>query len=243
VGNPNYTNQTGVIMEGKPVGSFWGLVRTGVWGTAEAAQASQYSYGTNNPLKPGDVKYLDVDNNLQINDADRMIIGNGNPDFYGSFINTFRYKGFDLLIDLQFNYGNDVLNMTKHSAEDRTGLANSYRSVLDAWTAENQNSMIAAVRDSKAGYTSNVDTHWVEDGSFIRGRNIMLGYNFPGQLTEKIGLSRARVYASAQNLFLITKYSGNDPEVNTYSQPFTQGQTFFDYPKPTLYMFGVSLGL
>jgi hypothetical protein len=243
VGNPNFTNQTGVIMEGKPVGSFWGLVRTGVWGTEEAAEAATYSYGTNNPLKPGDVKYLDVDNNGQINDLDRMIIGNGNPDFYGSFINNLKYKGFDFLLDIQFNYGNDVLNMTKHSAEDRTGLANSYKSILGAWTPEDQNSDIAAVRDSKAGYTSNVDTHWVEDGSFIRGRNVMLGYTFPSGLVERAGLSRARIYVSAQNFFLSTKYTGNDPEVNTYSNPFSQGQTFFDYPKPTLYMFGVSLGL
>ncbi|RAW00543.1 SusC/RagA family TonB-linked outer membrane protein [Pseudochryseolinea flava] len=243
VGNPNFTNQTGVIMEGQPVGSFWGLNRLGTWSTAEAEEAAKYSYGTNRPLKPGDIKYLDVDGNYQINDNDRMIIGNGNPDFYGTLINNFRYKGFDLLIDIQFNYGNDVLNMTKHSGEDRTGLANSYRTVLNAWTETNQNTPIAAVRDSKAGYTSMVDTHWVEDGSFIRGRNIMLGYNFPGSVVERVGLSKARVYVSAQNFFLSTKYSGNDPEVNTYPNPFSQGQTFFDYPKPTLYMFGVSLGL
>jgi TonB-linked SusC/RagA family outer membrane protein len=243
VGNPNFTNQTGVIMEGQPVGSFWGLVRLGTWGTDEAAEAATYSYGTNNPLKPGDIKYLDVNSDGLINDADRMIIGNGNPDFYGSFINTFKYKGFDLMIDLQFTYGNDVLNMTKHSGEDRTGLANSYRSVLSAWTAENQGGMIAGVRDSKAGYTSNVDTHWVEDGSFLRGRNVVLGYTVPSDIVQRVKLSRARVYVSAQNFFLITEYSGNDPEVQTYSQPFTQGQTFFDYPKPTLYMFGVSLGL
>ncbi len=243
VGNPNFTNQTGVIMEGQPVGSFWGLVRTGTWGTDEATEAAKYSYGTNNPLKPGDVKYLDVNGDYQINDADRMIIGNGNPKSYGSFINNFRYKGFDLLIDLQFSQGNDVLNMTHHSGEDRTGLANSYKSVLGAWTAENQGGQVAAVRDSKAGYTSNVDTHWVEDGSFLRGRNLVLGYTIPSNVVERIRLGRAKVYVSAQNFFLLTDYSGNDPEVNTYSQPFTQGQTFFDYPKPTLYMFGVSLGL
>jgi TonB-dependent starch-binding outer membrane protein SusC len=133
--------------------------------------------------------------------------------------------------------------MTKHSGEDRTGLANSYRSVLNAWTPEHQNTDIAAVRDSKAGYVSNVDTHWVEDGSFLRGRNVVLGYNVPNSVTDRIHLNRVRVYVSAQNFFLITKFSGNDPEVSTYTNPFAQGQTFFDYPKPTLYMFGVSAGL
>lgn len=247
VGNPNFTNQTGVIMEGKPVGSFWGLVRLGTWSTAEAAEAQLYgvnSYrGTNKPILPGDVKYLDVNGDHQINDDDRMIIGNGNPKFFGSFINTVKYGNFDLTLDIQYSYGNDVLNMTKHSGEDRTGLANSYRSVLSAWTPENQNTAIAAIRDSKAGYVSNVDTHWVEDGSFIRGRNILLGYTFSNNFTEKLRLGKLRVYVSAQNFLLSTEFSGNDPEVTTYTNAFAQGQTFFDYPKPTIYMFGISAGL
>lgn len=247
VGNPNFTNQTGVIMEGQPVGSFWGLVRLGTWGTDEAEEAAKYGEntyrGTGKEILPGDVKYLDRNNDYQINDQDRMIIGNGNPKSYGSLINTIRYRAFDFTLDLQYSYGNDVLNMTYHSGEDRTGLANSYKSVLNAWTPENQNTDVAAIRDSKAGYVSNVDTHWVEDGSFIRGRNIMLGYTLPSAITERIALSRLRVYVSAQNFFLATKFSGNDPEVSTYTNPFAQGQTFFDYPKPTIYMFGINAGL
>lgn len=146
------------------------------------------------------------------------------------------------MIDLQYSYGNDVLNMTMHSGEDRTGLSNSYKSTLNAWTAENQNTQIAATRDSKAGYVSNVDTHWVEDGSFLRGRNLVIGYTLPSALIDRMKLNRARVYASLQNYFLLTNFSGNDPEVSTYTNPFAQGQTFFDYPKPTLYMFGISVG-
>jgi hypothetical protein len=172
-----------------------------------------------------------------------MIIGNGNPKSYGSFINNLQYKSFDFVLDIGYSYGNDVLNMTMHSGEDRTGLANSYRSVLNAWTETNQSSNIAAVRDSKAGYVSNVDTHWLEDGSFIRGRNMVVGYTLPSDVIERIHLSRARIYASIQNFFLATKFSGNDPEVSTYTNPFAQGQTFFDYPKPTTYMFGLSVGL
>ncbi len=247
VGHPNFTNQTGVIMEGKPVGSFWGLVRLGTWSTSEAAEAAKFGSntyrGTGKPLLPGDIKYLDVNGDHAINDLDRMIIGNGNPDTYGSFINNVKYKAFDLTLDLQYSYGNDVLNMTKHSGEDRTGLANSYSSVLGAWTPENQNTDIAAVRDSKAGYVSNVDTRWIEDGSFLRGRNLIIGYTLPSAVVERLHLSRARVYVSTQNFFLSTKFSGNDPEVSTYTNPFAQGQTFFDYPKPTTYMFGLSVGL
>jgi TonB-linked SusC/RagA family outer membrane protein len=242
LGNPNFTNQTGIIQVGQPVGSFWGLVRLGTWGTAEAAEAAKYNYRGGKPMLPGDIKYKD-NGDYQINDGDREIIGKAYPDFFGSFINTLRYKNFDFTLDFQYSYGNDVLNMTKHSGEDRVSIANSYRSVLDAWTPENQNTSIAAIRDTRAGYVTNVDTHWIEDGSFIRGRNVLLGYTLPTAVVERMKLQRCRVYVSAQNFMLLTKFSGNDPEVTTYGNVFAQGQTFFDYPKPTIYMLGLSLGL
>jgi len=242
VGNPNFTNQTGIIKVGESVGSFWGLVRLGTWGTDEAEEAAKYNYRGGKPMLPGDIKYKD-DGNYQINDDDRQIIGKAYPDFYGSLINSFKYKNFDLMIDFQYSYGNDVLNMTKHSGEDRVSIANSYSSVLNAWTPENQNTSIAAIRDTRAGYVTNVDTHWIEDGSFIRGRNLLLGYSIPTAAVERIKLTRCRIYASMQNFMLLTKFSGNDPEVTTYGNVFSQGQTFFDYPKPTVYMLGLSIGL
>lgn len=242
VGNPGFTNQTGIIRVGDPVGSYWGLVRLGTWSDKEAAEAAKFSsYRGGKTLLPGDIKYLDVNGDYIINDADRMIIGNAYPDAWGSFINNLRFMNFELVLDLQYSVGNDVLNMTKHSGEDRVGIANSYRTVLDAWTPQNQNTEIAAIRDTRAGYVTNVDTRWVEDGSFLRGRNLLLGYNFPNTLAGRLGLSRLRAYVSAQNFFLITKFSGNDPEVTTYGNPFAQGQTFFDYPKPTIYTFGLNV--
>ncbi|WP_256007150.1 SusC/RagA family TonB-linked outer membrane protein [Pedobacter deserti] len=243
LGNPSFTNETGIIRVGEPVGSFWGLVRLGTWSEAEREQAAQYTYRGGNTLLPGDVKYLDVNGDFAINDADRMIIGNGNPDYWGAFINTFKYKGLELLLDLQFSQGNDVLDMSTHSAEDRQGIANSYKSVLNAWTPQNQNTPIAAIRDTRAGYVTNVDTRWVQDGSFIRGRNLLLGYTFPESIAQRLRLNRLRVYASTQNFFLATKYRGNDPEVTTYGNAFAQGQTFFDYPKPTMYTLGLNIGL
>ncbi|MDO7744280.1 MAG: SusC/RagA family TonB-linked outer membrane protein, partial [Pedobacter sp.] len=191
----------------------------------------------------GDVKYLDVNGDYQINDADRSIIGNGSPKGWGAFTNNFKYKNFELLLELQYSYGNDVLDMSTHSGEDRQGIANSYATVLNAWTPQNQNTDIAAIRDTRAGYVTNVDTRWIQDGSFIRGKNLLLGYTFPTAIAEKMKLSRLRIYTSVQNFFLATKYRGNDPEVSTYSNAFAQGQTFFDYPKPTTYMLGLNISL
>ncbi|HEY9258586.1 TonB-dependent receptor [Chitinophaga sp.] len=242
IGGPNFTNQTNIIRVGEPVGSFWGLVRLGTWSTSEAAEAAKFKdYRGGKPILPGDIKYLDVNGDHAITDADRMIIGNGNPKGWGGFINTFKYKSLDLTIELQYTFGNDVLNMTHHSGEDRTGLANSFASVLDYWTPEHQNTMIAAPRNPAAGYVTNVDTRWVEDGSFIRGKNILLGYTFNNSVIEKLHLSRLRIYTSVQNFFLKTKFSGNDPEVTTYTNAFAQGQTFFDYPKPTTYILGLNV--
>ena len=133
----------------------------------------------------------------------------------------------------------------KHSGEDRVGIANSFKSVLNAYdlTKPTQTSDIAAIRDTRAGYVTNVDTRWLEDGSFIRGRNLLLGYNFPTAFANTLRLSKLRIYGSVQNYFLSSKFSGNDPEVTTYGNAFAQGQTFFDYPKPTTYLIGVNVAL
>ncbi len=244
VGNPNFTNQTGIIRVGQPVGSFWGLVRLGTWSTKEAAEAAQFvSYRGGKPILPGDIKYLDVNGDHAITDADRMIIGNGNPKAWGSFVNSFHYKQFELTIELQYSTGNDVLNMTHHSGEDRQGQANSFASVLNAWTPDHQNTPIAAIRDQAAGYVTNVDTHWLEDGSFIRGKNLLLAYTFSPGIAQKLRVNKLRLYTSVQNFFLSTKFTGNDPEVTTYGNAFAQGQTFFDYPKPTTYTVGLNVGL
>lgn len=242
-GNPNFLSNTGIIQVGQPVASFWGLVRLGVWTEAERAEAAKFaSYRGGKPILPGDLKYLDVNGDYVINDADRVIIGNGSPKGWGGFFNSFRYKNWELLLELQYVYGNDVLNQTHHSGEDRVGIANSFRTVLDAYDPGkgNNNTMIAAIRDTRAGYVTNVDSRWIEDGSFLRGKNLLLGYNLSPALAQKIKLSRLRIYASAQNFFLSTKFSGNDPEVTTYGNAFAQGQTFFDYPKPTIYLIGLN---
>jgi hypothetical protein len=86
-----------------------------------------------------------------------------------------------------------------------------------------------------------MDTRKMSDGSFIRGKNLSLNYNFPVDLVKKVGLNSLRVFASAQNFFLITKYFGYDPELNNYTSAFSQGITYTNYPKPKTYMFGLSL--
>ncbi|WAC11570.1 SusC/RagA family TonB-linked outer membrane protein [Dyadobacter pollutisoli] len=247
VGGPGITNPTSVIRIGQPAGAFWGLTRLGTWSEAERDEAAKFTtYRGAFKMLPGDIKYKDVNGDGAITDKDRSIIGNGSPKGWGTLANTVRYGNFDLTFDMQFSYGNDVMDMNLHASEDRVSLANSYTSVLNAWTPENQNTPIAQLRDTKAGYVTNVDTHWIFDGSFLRGRNLLLGYNFPSEMVNKIKLSKLRVYVSAQNFFLLTKYPFGDPEMTPLrggdgDNVFSQGMIWHGYPKPTTYLAGLQI--
>lgn len=248
VGGPNFTNQTSIIRIGEPVGAFWGLTRLGVWSEAEREEAAKFtSYRNGLTILPGDIKYKDVNGDKAITDADRSIIGNGSPKGWGALTNNLRYKNFDLTLELQYMYGNDVMLMNLHPSEDRQALANSYTSVLNAWTPQNQNTMIAEIRDTRAGYVTNVDSHWIKNGSFLRGKNLLLGYTFPSEITSRLKLSRLRVYGTVQNFFLLVEDPiVGDPEVTPTNQgdassAFSQGQIWHNYPKPTTYMLGLQV--
>ena len=250
VGGPNFTNPTNVIRVGEPVGSFWGLTRLGTWSEAEREEAARFtSYRNGLTILPGDIKYLDVNGDRAITDADRSIIGNGSPKGWGALNNNFKFGNFDATLELQFMYGNKVMLMNLHPSEDRQTLANSYTSVLGAWTPTNQDSQIAEIRDTRAGYVTNVDTQWIKNGSFLRGRNALIGYTFPPAITNRLKLNRLRMYASAQNFFLLLEDPiVGDPEVTPTNQgggnsAFSQGMIWHNYPKPTTYMFGLQIGL
>lgn len=226
-----------VVRVGAPVGSFFGYVNQGTWSTSEESIAAKYL------KKPGDIKNQDTNNDGKINDNDRVIIGKGIPDSFGSFINTFTVKNFELMVDLQFMYGNNVLWRSKHSAEDRVGIANSFKTVMNGWTSTNQSTTLAELRPVPAGYNTNNDTDKIQDGSFIRGRNAVLSYKFPTEIVRKMKLSRLRAFVSVQNFFLSTKFPGYDPEVATSGAAFDQGFDLYAYPKARTFMVGLNIGL
>lgn len=234
---PWFLGQTNILRVGEPIGSIWGRVRTGTWGTDEADLAGQYG------LKPGDIKWEDLNNDGRIDANDSKIIGRMYPKWTANITNTFIYKNFDFSVELRIVEGVNVINATKHSVEDRQTLANSYATVLDAWTPDNQNSMIAEVRAWGTPYLTNGDTHWMEDGSFVRLQNLMLGYNLPSALLDKWKLTKARVFFSGQNLFVLTDYTGYDPEVNTFegSGQLPVGLDFFPFARPRTFSAGLNL--
>jgi TonB-linked SusC/RagA family outer membrane protein len=226
-----------IVRTGEPVGSFFGFIHEGTWNTSEESLAAKYN------KRPGDIKYKDVNDDGRINDADRVIIGGGIPEAFGTIYNSFSYKGFDLIVDIQYMIGNDVLFRSKHSAEDRTGIANSFKTVLNAWTPENQETNIAQIRPLTAGYNTFNDSDRVQDGSFVRGRNLMLAYNFAPDVLARMNVARLRTFFSVQNFFLNTEFQGYDPEVSTSGAAFDQGVDLYAYPKPRVFMLGLNITL
>ncbi|MDB5147480.1 MAG: SusC/RagA family TonB-linked outer membrane protein, partial [Mucilaginibacter sp.] len=236
---PNFLGQNFVIRVGQPIGSFYGMTRLGTYGDspAEVAEAAKHS------LKPGDRKYIynpDGSNYYSI-------IGNAYPKWTGTFSSSFRYKAFDLSFDIRFVQGVNTAANFKHSTEDRQTLSNSLATVLNGWTPNNQNTYISQVRNYKFAQDSHFDTWWVEDGSFIRGQNFTLGYTLPQPVIKKLGINRFRIYASVQNLFIITKYTGYDPEVDTFNSSygsngsFSQNLDFFSNPRPRVWNLGLQV--
>jgi len=194
-------------------------------------------------VKPGNIKYEDLNKDGVIDNRDLTVIGDPNPDFIGGFSNNFRYKGFDLNVFLQFSYGNEVLNANRLQFEGGNGQANQnqYSTVKNAWTLTNQNNEMFRV-DGGQGPRA-YSTRVVEDGSFLRLKTVSFGYNLPGRFLEKMNLKSFRLYMAAQNLHTWTNYTGLDPEVSARNSALTPAFDYSVYPRARTISFGLNVGL
>lgn len=222
----------GRIEEGRPLNELFGYVRLGTWGTDEVAEATKYN------KKPGDIKYLDKNNNGVKDGDDRDFLGSGAPKFEMNMTNSFSYKGFTFLFDLQWVYGNKLINFTRQLMGNRVTFSNSYNDILyDAWTPQSQGGMVASLRLPGDGYENDVDSWSCEPGSFLRLRNIGLKYDFSSRLLSAAHIKTLSLGFNVENAFLITNYSGGDPEVTSFDAVFEQGIDFYTYPKPRTFSF------
>ena len=178
----------------------------------------------------------------------KEIIGKGMPDWTGSWINNFSYKNFDLTMDFQFVWGVETMQQFYHSTYDRFGITNGLSNILyDAYNGSNPETMQQAIylcNSGHAGQDTTIDDSWIANGSYLRLNMLQLGYTFDSAVAKKIGLAGLRVYASGNNLFLITSkdYNGYDPEGTSQGDnKFGQNMTFFSYPRARTYTFGVNV--
>lgn len=235
----DYRWRGNMLEVGQPVGVFYGFRTDGVFkSTEEIANSAQPG------AQPGDVRYMDVNNDGKVDANDRTILGNPAPKAFYGWTNTLEYKRFDLYFLFQGQYGNSVLNATLRDLYNNTAKHNvSKKALYDAWSPANPEGN--SPRLGGAGYinTPSSDEYvdvFVENGSFLRLRNIRLGYKLPfkaGGTTR-----RAHLYVAGQNLLTFTKYSGYNPEVNDRGQnSINQGVDFGAYPMAKTYMAGVSV--
>lgn len=247
---------------GHPVSEMYGYVYDGVYQYEDFNEVSPGVFvlkegipnntQERNIIQPGDMKLRDINGDGKVTEEDQTVIGHGLPVHIGGITNNFEYKGFDLNIFFQWSYGNDVINYNREKLEDLRGRdSNRLASVMDHWTLRVDNGDGTYTEGNYTNYLcavkrnlTNINTSRViEDASFLRLKNVQLGYNFPVKLIKKMGLSSLRLYISGQNLWTWTKYTGYDPEVSTRNSALTRGFDYSSYPKTTSYTFGIKLGL
>ncbi len=224
-----------LLRVGSPLGNFYGRVTNGIFQNQAEIDASAQK-----TAKPGDLRYKDLNNDGVINDLDRDVIGNANPKLFGGFNNTFSFKGFELNIFVQGVSGNRILNYGSFDLVNLTGGNNQSARVLDRWTPANPGNTIP--RANSAGGSRILSDFQVEDGSYLRFKNISLGYDLPRTLLDRLSVSSARVYVAAQNVLTLTNYTGYDPEVNRYgSSSLSQGLDYGAYPSAKTVLVGLNL--
>ncbi|MBN1927450.1 MAG: SusC/RagA family TonB-linked outer membrane protein [Prolixibacteraceae bacterium] len=190
-------------------------------------------------MKAGDVKFWDSDGNNIINEADKTIIGDPNPDFFGGLYTALRYKNIELSASLSYSVGNDVFNYVRYKAESMDGWSNQLSTVLDRWTPNNASSVMPRGAFSDPTGNAVFSDRWIEDGSYLKLNQLTFTYNLPQNSLYK-GIA---IYVTATNIFTLTEYSGFDPESMYMNNPFYMGIDYGQMPQARSIILGLKLDL
>ncbi|WP_276166249.1 SusC/RagA family TonB-linked outer membrane protein [Zobellia alginiliquefaciens] len=250
VGFDNFRT-TGAVtrtQEGQPISSFYGRVVDGIF-ASEAEVSASADQGFATPADGvGRFKYSDLNNDGTIDDADRTFIGSPHPDFTYGINLTMGYKGFDLSAFLQGSQGNDIFNNDKVYTDLPTFFnANRSVRVLDSWTPDNLDASLPALSQSITNNEGSANSFFVEDGSYMRMKNLQIGYTFNDKISGLLGMDSVRFYLQGTNLFTITGYDGVDPELQPRFKDdgsidnLTIGVSDNNYPLASIYSLGVNL--
>jgi TonB-linked SusC/RagA family outer membrane protein len=230
---------------GQPVGSFFGYIFDGVYARNEDVPESLFTRG----IRGGDARFVDLNGDGVFDrQNDRAIVGNALPLHIGGITNTFSYKGLELSVLFNWSYGNDIYNMTRAVLTSMTDDFNQSAEVLNRWRQPGDITNVPRALYGLSSVAGNAATdassRYIEDGSFLRMRNLTLAYNLPSSILNKVKIASARVYFSGQNLLTITNYSGLDPEnQNQGTGVPILGVDYLTQPQPRVYMLGINLGI
>ena len=240
--------------KGNPVGVFYGYKTEGVFASTDEASTAyngrdylKYPTGIkNDPYKnfaAGDIHFSDLNNDGIINDADKTIIGDPNPDVYGNIFTSFNYKRWTLGFNFKYSIGNDIYNYQRSQLESLSGFYNQTVAAVNRWTVENQHTeMPRAVSTTSEQWVDNerFSDRWIENGSFLKLKTIRLSYELPLNLSWIQGLT---VWGEANNVFTISKYLGEDPEFATGNGLYYQGIDTGMLPASRSFILGVRFNL
>lgn len=218
--------------EGLPLYTFWGYQYDGIFTSQEEIDEHLWAKGAAAGYYPGDAKYRDLNSDGKIDENDKTALGNPFPWLTYGFNVTAEWKGIDLQLFFQGVYGNEIYNALRERTEGKGDNATLSRAMSDVWTEKNTDGTLPNPYGSPMNFENN--SRLVEDGSYLRLKNVQLGYTLPSRWTEKIKMSRCRFYVSGTNLFTATRYSGYDPEVGG-------GVDYGNYPQSRTFMLGVNI--
>lgn len=229
-----------LIQAGYPINMFYGFVTDGIFQNQDEVDRHAVQVPGNDPFNrtsPGDIRFKDMNNDGVIDDKDRVLLGNPNPKFIFSLGNTFAYKRFDLTIFFQGMTGNQILNANRIWAEAMSVAQNQTTLTLDRWTGEGTSQLVPRAVFNDPNKNARPSDRFVEDGDYLRLKNLIIGYTLPQSVLARLNMSSLRIYVSAVNLLTWTKYTGFDPEVGT------SGIDNSVYPVTSTYSIGLNIGL
>jgi TonB-linked SusC/RagA family outer membrane protein len=231
--------ESNITQVGRPIGDFYGYIFDGVYNSQE--EIDQHPHLSTD--RTGDPIVRDVNGDKQITVDDRTVLGNYQPDFFYGLGNTFKYKGFDLAVFIQGVSGSEIMNLGMRQTASMTGRTNSLGLARDRWRSptETGNGKVFKASIDVYGVRRDPSSFYMEDGSYLRIRNITFGYNFNPSLVKKILATSARIYISSQNPFTWTKYSGYNPEISSYNSSLTPGIDYFAYPLSKNLIMGINV--
>lgn len=218
---------------GRPldIGNRYMVQADGIWQLGQEEEAARYG------AVPGDMRYVDQDKDGNIDDDDRVFIGSYHPNFYGSMTNDFAYKNFDLSVFLTFEQGRDIYNGNNYILMSGSAADNNRVEMLDRWSPQNPDGRYPRASSTGKNRLSTTTSEFLEDGSYLKIKNITLGYTMPSTWISRLGMSYLRVYASVNNPFTFTGYTGMDPE----DGDVWNNDRKSSYPITTSYMLGLQL--
>ncbi|MFN5422050.1 MAG: SusC/RagA family TonB-linked outer membrane protein, partial [bacterium] len=232
--------------EGLPIGIFYGWKTDGLYQTAQEISSdrniSNDQRRIDGMIQPGDVRFVDINGDGKITEADRTNIGSPHPKMVYGFNTDFNYKNFDLSLFFLGNAGVKLFNADRMQGIDPTYPFNMYAETINRWNGANTSNSIPRMTTKRNNLNHRTSDLFIEDGSFLRLKNLSLGYTLNESVAKRIGVNRIKVYVTGQNVLTFTKYSGLDPELGYANDGNRQlGVDYAQYPQSRSWIFGLNV--